>query len=455
SVHRRPATDRRHHEPQGLTPAQRAARLRYASLVEWTAATIRRFREVGLCLPRDKFAKELGFAKRTVGNAERGATSPSLALRRALDQALEKATDAQRDRFLAHSLTTGPIVAPQQVYGQSNVLLPVVIDGRQVLLPMDAAAVAGRGLALAMNLVPSIGDPARLEAKPVNVERAYELYLRGQGLLATNDKQRIAAATTLLDSALGIDPCFARAQAARGYAHWRRYFSGWESDLSTLEQALSDVDAALRLDPDSIGARSTLIRICWDMGWHERALEIGRALREKNPDSLDATLAFARALNNAGMAEAALPLTRAVLRADPTNPTAAKLLIWNHLMVSDYSSALEAACLYLPAHPQDSTRAGRSHWPISVLRISTAPSVLPETLSPQTLMTSRSGTCSATCTGFVVRRSLRNIPGRLGSSMLRRARRRRARHSLARSHGWRTSRHALVTPSEPARRSHG
>ncbi|MGH3773796.1 MAG: XRE family transcriptional regulator, partial [Pseudonocardiaceae bacterium] len=35
------------------------------------------------------------------GNAERGAHSPSLALRRALDQALEKASDAQRDRFLA------------------------------------------------------------------------------------------------------------------------------------------------------------------------------------------------------------------------------------------------------------------------------------------------------------------------------------------------------------------
>ncbi|MGH3854543.1 MAG: hypothetical protein ACRDR6_13810 [Pseudonocardiaceae bacterium] len=322
--------------------------------MEWTAATIRRFREVGLCLPRDKFAKELGFAKRTVGNAESGANSPSLALRRALDQALEKATDAQRDRFLAHGLPAGPIVAPQGVDGQSNVLLPVVIDGRQVLLPLDAAAVAGRGLALAMNLAPSIGDPARLEAKPVNAERAYELYLRGQGLLATNDKQRIAAATSLLDSALDIDPRFARAQAARGYAHWRRYFSGWESDLSTLEQALSDVDAALRLDPDSIGACSTLIRICWDMGWHERALEIGRALHEKNPDSLDATLAFARALNNAGMAEAALPLTRAVLKADPTNPTAAKLLIWNHLMVSDYSSALEVARPYLPAYPQDS-----------------------------------------------------------------------------------------------------
>lgn len=186
------------------------------------------------------------------------------------------------------------------------------------------------------------------------MERAYELYLRGQGLLATNERQQIEAATTLLDSALDIDPHFARAQAARGYAHWRRYFSGWGADLSTLDRALSDVDAALRLDPDSISARTTLIRICWDMGWHERALEIGRAIYEQNPDSLDATLAFARALNNGGMAEMALPLTLTILQADPTNPTALKLLIWNYLMVGDYPNTLEAAQLYLPTFPRDS-----------------------------------------------------------------------------------------------------
>jgi len=75
--------------------------LRYPAPVEWTPTTIRQFRQAGLCLPQDKFATELGFAKRTIGNAERGTHPPSLALRQALDRALEKATDAQRDRFFA------------------------------------------------------------------------------------------------------------------------------------------------------------------------------------------------------------------------------------------------------------------------------------------------------------------------------------------------------------------
>ncbi|MGH3996090.1 MAG: helix-turn-helix domain-containing protein [Pseudonocardiaceae bacterium] len=68
--------------------------------MEWTPARIRLLRETGLCLSQDEFAAALGFAKRTVGNAERGAHPPSLALRRALDHALEKASNVQRNRFL-------------------------------------------------------------------------------------------------------------------------------------------------------------------------------------------------------------------------------------------------------------------------------------------------------------------------------------------------------------------
>jgi DNA-binding XRE family transcriptional regulator len=69
--------------------------------VEWTPSRIRLFRDVGLCQSQEGFAKTLGVAERTIGNAERGTHAPSLFLRRALDQALEHASDAQRDRFLA------------------------------------------------------------------------------------------------------------------------------------------------------------------------------------------------------------------------------------------------------------------------------------------------------------------------------------------------------------------
>jgi tetratricopeptide (TPR) repeat protein len=74
--------------------------------MEWTPDRIRLFRTAGLSLPQPKLAKELGFCPRTIGNAERGIHSPSLALRRALDQALEQASEAQRNRFLAAVATS-------------------------------------------------------------------------------------------------------------------------------------------------------------------------------------------------------------------------------------------------------------------------------------------------------------------------------------------------------------
>ena len=76
--------------------------------MEWTPARIRLFRAAGLCLSQHEFARAVGFAKRTVGNAERGAHPPSLALRRALDDALKRASDAQRDRFLAAMVADRP-----------------------------------------------------------------------------------------------------------------------------------------------------------------------------------------------------------------------------------------------------------------------------------------------------------------------------------------------------------
>jgi tetratricopeptide (TPR) repeat protein len=354
---------------------------------QWTGLEAKALR-AALRMTMRGFADYLGVGMRTVAKWEaRGnGIQPMPETQAILDTALANASNDVQARFAAavsdslgggtaavdnasnpdeRGIDADVLTFSSASNPQGGILLPVVVGGRQILLPLDAFSVAGRGLALAVNLAPSLSGQSRLEVKSANVERAYELYLRGQGLLATNEKQCVEAATTLLERALGIDPYFARAQAAHGYAQWRQYFSGWVSGLSALERALGDVDNALRIDPDSIGAHTALIRICWDMGWHERALEIGRVIYEKNPDSLEAMLAFARALNNGGMADAALPLTQAVLQVDPTNPTALKLLIWNHLMVGDYPAALETARFYLPVSPRDSN----TRWAVALAHL--------------------------------------------------------------------------------------
>ncbi|MGH3978992.1 MAG: helix-turn-helix transcriptional regulator [Pseudonocardiaceae bacterium] len=109
--------------------------------MEWTPARIRLLRDMGLCESQHDFAKTLGVAKRTIGNAERGAHPPSLALRRALDETLEHASDTQRDRFLtavaAHDTT------PAGTRGRSTVASshpPRTLDGlRSAVLGMPPA----------------------------------------------------------------------------------------------------------------------------------------------------------------------------------------------------------------------------------------------------------------------------------------------------------------------------
>jgi tetratricopeptide (TPR) repeat protein/DNA-binding XRE family transcriptional regulator len=184
-------------------------------------------------------------------------------------------------------------------------------------------------------------------------ERSQELFVRGLSLLSGNNREEFAAAKVLLDRAVMRDPRFAQAIAARGYASWRQYFAGWTKESQELASALRDIHAALVTDPDSVYAYLTLVRVCWDLGWHEPALAAGRHVFCRHPDSLDATLTFARALNNAGLAQFALPLVNSILTIDPTHPAAQRLRIWCYAMVGHYGHAVEAAAAYLPEHPAD------------------------------------------------------------------------------------------------------
>ena len=237
-------------------------------------------------------------------------------------------------------------------------LLTVQVNGQPVTLPLEVVAdvartSAGGGVSLTGAVAGLRGPASRGRPVFAGNERAYELFVRGYGLMGANDRREIEMAQALLQRAVNRDPHFARAIGARGYTSWRQYFAGWTAHSQALVDAFRDVDAALDVDPGSVVAHMTFIRACWDMGWHERALEAGRAVHERNPDSLDATVAFARALNNAGLAEYALPLVASVLADDPTHPAAVKLNVWCHLMVGDHTGTLEVSRDYLARAPGD------------------------------------------------------------------------------------------------------
>jgi TolB-like protein/Flp pilus assembly protein TadD len=209
-------------------------------------------------------------------------------------------------------------------------------------------------VANALKLKLSPAEQANLSERTTDVVKAYELYLRATGLLATNEEKDLVVGLSMLDQAIELDQDFADAHAFKGYALWRKYFSGWDADVNSLSVALENARWALSLDPSSAAARMTLIRIYWDLGWHEKALAEGKAAFLENPGNLNAVLALARSYNNAGMADLSLSFTRSVLSIDKANPTALKLLIWNHVMVGEYERACQVASTYLPRQPSDS-----------------------------------------------------------------------------------------------------
>lgn len=227
--------------------------------------------------------------------------------------------------------------------------LRLVVGGQSTVLPIEAVA----GRALREGRGKGHGGRALFDVISTDDERAYELFIRGYGLLGANDRREIETAQELLERAVGRNPRFARAIAARGYTRWRQYFAGWVTNAQALTNALRDVDAALDADPDSVFAHMTFIRTCWDLGWHEQALQAGKSIYERSPESLDATVAFARALTNAGLAQCALPLVDSVLAVDPTNPAALKLRAWCRLMIGDHAHVLKIAREYLAKHPTD------------------------------------------------------------------------------------------------------
>jgi DNA-binding XRE family transcriptional regulator len=129
----------------------RVQALRYAAAVEWTPERIRLFREVGLCQSQEGFARTLGFAKRTIGNAERGTHPPSLALRRGLDDALAGASGAQRERFLAAVAAEG-----RGVVSVAGGLTPVV-ESVELLRRIEASELGPATVEQMQELVERLG----------------------------------------------------------------------------------------------------------------------------------------------------------------------------------------------------------------------------------------------------------------------------------------------------------
>ncbi|MGH3611762.1 MAG: helix-turn-helix domain-containing protein [Pseudonocardia sp.] len=235
------------------------------------AAELRR-RRLAVGWSQAELANRVGYSREYVSRAERASKGlPSAELVRSVDAALgaDGALVSLHDSAYRIRLRRRHCGDP----GEGDV---AVVAQRAVSAPSPTAReVVGGGAAEGVCAIGSVEVAVS--------ERVHELFVRAQSLLSTNDRARIEAAVSLLDRALEIEPQFARARAARGYAAWRRYFSGWDRSSATLDAALRDVGTALSRDPHSVGARTTLIRICWDMDGTSGPSRSGSRFTRSNP----------------------------------------------------------------------------------------------------------------------------------------------------------------------------
>ncbi|MGH8903854.1 MAG: tetratricopeptide repeat protein [Egibacteraceae bacterium] len=295
-----------------------------------------------------------------IGNFEQANYHQSLPSERQLE-ALAEIYDGGNARVVAAELVE--LLHASQSCQQTEALgsPTVTAHAEQGIGTTKDAVSSPAGLAIAEALAlpppPGIEPVKRSQHSHTNHASAYEFYLKGRGLLATNAEPDFVTGLALLRMACKLDPDLADAHAWMGYALWRCYFAGWGADATTLQSALNSATHALELDHGCTAARMTLVRIYWDLGLHERGLAEGITAAHESPGCLDAALALSRALTNAGMAGLALPITQRVLCLDADNATAKKLLIWNYLLLRQHEEAIRAAQRYQQANGLDANTA--------------------------------------------------------------------------------------------------
>jgi TolB-like protein/class 3 adenylate cyclase/Tfp pilus assembly protein PilF len=184
----------------------------------------------------------------------------------------------------------------------------------------------------------------RVLARPTDSLAAYEYVLRGRDYFSHATREQNESAREMFQRAIDLDPNYAAAYAALGFAHHAAFLSGWaEFREEELERAETLAQRALALDPATTSAYRLLsfidiVKKRYDLGLRQidRALEINPSDAE-NYEARGAILAWA------GRASEALPWLEAALRFDHANASAAMQLCMANYFLGREADAV-AAC---------------------------------------------------------------------------------------------------------------
>lgn len=187
----------------------------------------------------------------------------------------------------------------------------------------------------------------RTNDTPTENLRAWDLYLRARSAQTEYTAEGQTEAIRLAGLAIGLDPSFAGPHALRARAKGLIFFNQWSDQPgATLEDAIEDARAAVRLQPDSPAAYAALGYVYRLTGDDTQSISNLTRARELNPNDASIRLELAHTLDWFRRQELALPEIREALRLSPRDPRLQVMLFYKaHILfhLGRYQDSLAAA----------------------------------------------------------------------------------------------------------------
>jgi adenylate cyclase len=153
---------------------------------------------------------------------------------------------------------------------------------------------------------------------PVELD-AYEAYLRGAYLYSIESEATLARCREQFETAIRLDPSFARAWGYLSYVAVQRWIAGW-ADESALQEAEEHARLAVSLDSMDYANHWDLAVVYLNTRRFDLAIEEYARAAHLNPNDADLLAEMAEAQVFAGESEVALHQLQEAMRRNPFHP---------------------------------------------------------------------------------------------------------------------------------------
>src|SRR5437867_2277371 len=163
----------------------------------------------------------------------------------------------------------------------------------------------------------TVPEKDRLGRAPTRNLEAYDDVLRGLEYHRRTTKEANAEARKMFARAVELDPDYAMAYAALGFAHLQAWEFQWSRDPGTLQRALELAQQAIAHDDSLAGPHSLLSQVYLWRKEHERAIAQAERAVGLAPNDADSYETLAEVLAWSGRADAAIRYIKQAMRLDP------------------------------------------------------------------------------------------------------------------------------------------